>query len=422
MTALNERIGEIKRRLAWFQREDGARTVFGAGDHGYRTDSPLDEDALAAFEREHDVALPDSYRAFLREVTNGGAGPYYGLSPVEPLVRDTLPSHHVAAYDSDGNKLAEAGTGPREVPDATSSLARPFPLAGEWSPDDGPLPVDAGASPYDGCVHLAEQGCGYFDFLVVRGPAAGQVWSDYTAGHGSITRSHDDFLDWYEQWLDRAQIEWLERNAIGMALWAPRNYPGIEEAVALLEAALDHKPTWATGWRTLGYVRLNREQLDEAAEAFERAGEHGTDEPVPRLELDRARVARFRGDTEAALAAVDRGLAEQRIWASTADELRKERLGALDHLGRADDALVALRDMVDNVYFHREYHFELAFRTLSRDEADEAWAVLDRAVTDNIGPNRHRDKATHDAVYGEFAQWLAERGHESLVEVVRARG
>ena len=421
MTSITERIAQIVSRLEWLQQQDGAATVFGASEHRYRTDNPLTDEALAAFEAEHDVVLPERYRAFLREVTDGGAGPYYGLSAIEPLVRDTLPSHHVVAYDSDGNELAAAGTGPREMPDVASTLARPFPLAAEWSPQDGPLPVADGTSPYDGCVHLAEQGCGYFDFLVVRGPAAGQVWSDYTAGDGAIVKCHDDFLDWYEQWLERAQIEWLEKNAIGMALWAPRNFPGIDDALALLEAGLERSPKWATGWRTLGYVRLNREQFDESLDAFEQAAEHGKDEPVARLHLDRARVARFRSSPEQALEELARGLSQNGIWASTKDELRKERLGALDHLERFEEALATLQDMIDNTYFHLDYHFDLALRRLSRDEADQAWATLDHAVTKNIGPNRHSEKATKESVYGQFADWLAECGEDELVEIVRAR-
>lgn len=40
-------------------------------------------------------------------------------------------------------------------------------------PEDG--------NPYDGCVELADVGCGYFHLLVVAGPRAGEVWSDTTA-------------------------------------------------------------------------------------------------------------------------------------------------------------------------------------------------------------------------------------------------
>jgi hypothetical protein len=393
MATITERIANVKRQLDWLQREDGARTVFGASQHEYRTDSPAADELLAAFEADHDLTLPESYRAFLGSVTNGGGGPYYGLSPLEPL----------------------------EVHDGTCTIARPFPLTAEWSPKDGSPPIEDGASPHDGCVHLADQGCGYFDFIVVRGPAAGQVWSDYTAGDGSIAKSYDDFLDWYEAWLEQAQIEWLDKNAIGMALWAPRHYPGIDDAVALLEKGIERSPKWATGRRTLGYVRLNREQFDGALAMFEEAAELGKDEPQARLQLDRARVARFQGDPEGALTNLDQGLAQASVWAATKDELLKERLGALDHLERPDDALATLQDMVEDTFFHLDYHFDLAYRRLRREEPDLAWAALDHAVTENIGPNRHNDKATKDSVYGQFADWLAECEEPALAQLVRAR-
>ncbi len=417
---LEGRAAAIRERLGWFADNDSAATVFGASQHGWRLEPVQSEEALAAFETEHGVTLPAEYRAFLRHVGNGGAGPYYGLSALAPLERDTMPSHHVVAKDAEGNVLAQGGTGPRPVPDARSTLARPFPLTGEWAPGDGAAPVAKGASVYDGCVHLAEQGCGYFDFLVVKGEAAGQVWSDYTAGDGPIAKAADDFLSWYEGWLERAQVEWLQENAIAMALWAPRHYPGIDECVRLLDAALEDKPEWGQGCRIRGYVHLNREAWDDAGACFEKAAEHGRDEPAARLHLDRARLARFREDLETARKEADAGLAESNLWASTDTELRQERLMACDALGDAEGALATLEGLAANSYFTLEHHFRLAGRRLTRDEPELAWKVLDQAVADDIGPERGRQKATRRRVYGDFAAWLEEIGHADLAARAKA--
>ena len=85
---------------------------------------------------------------------------------------------------------------------------RPFPLDTAFEPlllYDLPA-LRPGATPYDGCLQLCEHGCGYFDFLVVTGPLAGQVWSDDMAAvrNGSIRPTGLGFLAWYEQWLDGA--------------------------------------------------------------------------------------------------------------------------------------------------------------------------------------------------------------------------
>lgn len=411
----------IRERLAWFGDNDSAATVFGASQHRWKVEPALDEGALVAFEAEHGVTLPAEYRAYLRHVGNGGAGPYYGLSPLAPLERDTMPSHHVVAKDAEGNVLAQGGTGPRPVPDVRSSPSRPFPLTKEWSLADGAAPVEPEASVYDGCVYLCEQGCGYFDFLVVNGEAAGQVWSDYTAGDGSIVKAADDFLGWYERWLESAHVEWLVENAIPMALWAERHHPGIDECVQLLDAALEEKPEWGQGWRIRGYVHLNREQWDDAKRCFEKGAEHARDEPKARLHLDRARLARFTEDMETVKHEADAGLAESNLWASTEGELRQERLMACDALGDAEGAIETLEGLVANTYFTLEHHFRLAGRRLSRDEPQLAWKVLDQAVEDDIGPNRGRQKATRRGVYAEFAGWLEQIGHAELAARAKAQ-
>ncbi|SCK06305.1 SMI1 / KNR4 family (SUKH-1) [Streptomyces sp. SceaMP-e96] len=77
--AVRARIGELALRDPEFTR-------FGSDEHRYRLTPPLPEAALRAFEERHAVRLPDSYRAFLARVGGSGAGPQYGLLPLdEPL-------------------------------------------------------------------------------------------------------------------------------------------------------------------------------------------------------------------------------------------------------------------------------------------------------------------------------------------------
>ncbi|MCA9606611.1 MAG: SMI1/KNR4 family protein, partial [Myxococcales bacterium] len=183
---------------------------------GWEIPDPAPEDALAAYEAEHGVTLPAEYRAFLGQVANGGPGPDYGLNalgavpmPTEGFVRVTS-----TITTKDGQQLS-AGTGERPSFERPPAMDRPFAIEAEWCPVDragAPQapPVSGDEHPYDGTLFLVDKGCGYFDFLVVTGPRAGQVWTDFTAGDGSIFPvDAGGFLDWYEAWLDEAVVGWL---------------------------------------------------------------------------------------------------------------------------------------------------------------------------------------------------------------------
>ncbi len=59
---------------------DARRDVLGADRHDYVLGAPVAEEVVARFEAVHG-ALPPSYRRFIREVGDGGAGPGVGLFP-----------------------------------------------------------------------------------------------------------------------------------------------------------------------------------------------------------------------------------------------------------------------------------------------------------------------------------------------------
>src|SRR4051812_23755614 len=62
---------------------DRALRRFGAAQHRYALAPPLDAAALAAVEAALGAALPDELRAFAGELAAGGAGPGYGIVPVD---------------------------------------------------------------------------------------------------------------------------------------------------------------------------------------------------------------------------------------------------------------------------------------------------------------------------------------------------
>jgi hypothetical protein len=153
---------------------------FGSEKHQFQLNPPLPEQAVAEFERRAGVRLPEDYRCFLLEAGNGGAGPYYGLLPLE-------------RWDD-----AESGEPP-------SRLALPCPLRPDMPEGVGwtqALNCEADEL-FQGTLALVEQGCTYCSLLVVSGEYRGRVINVDLERHTAPYFVHNPgFLSWYERWLD----------------------------------------------------------------------------------------------------------------------------------------------------------------------------------------------------------------------------
>lgn len=160
--------------------------IHGASVHRYELAPPISPDELASFEGRLGVRLPPEYREWLTRGGNGGAGPMYGVLPLS-----------------------------KEAEDAVIDYAADFPFTAD-SPCP-PVAEDAEAAwsenircIFSGVTFLANEGDGMYDLLVLRGPAAGQVWWHSYEHAAALPILHPatgrplTFLDWYELWLDRA--------------------------------------------------------------------------------------------------------------------------------------------------------------------------------------------------------------------------
>jgi hypothetical protein len=137
---------------------DPALRRFGAARHRYRLDPPLDADARAAIERRIGP-LPDDVGELAGQLAAGGAGPGYGLVPLDRAA-------HVTG--------APAAAGPA------------------WTRG---LPV-------------ADLGCGYAAVVALDGPARGEVWIDARA-IGVVALIHASLTAFYLDWIDRlAHARW----------------------------------------------------------------------------------------------------------------------------------------------------------------------------------------------------------------------
>lgn len=80
---MDPRIPRLRRKLAAIPFQPLRSHSFGEEQHKFRPGPKLAEARVAAFEAEHDIALPDAYRQFLTHISGSGAAPYYGLIPLE---------------------------------------------------------------------------------------------------------------------------------------------------------------------------------------------------------------------------------------------------------------------------------------------------------------------------------------------------
>ncbi len=326
---------------------DRDRQVFGAGTHDYELALPLTDTELAALEAQFGE-LPEEYRAFVCQLGAHGAGPYYGLtSPEVPDVpfADEPPDPSRAFRCDD---YAEHGTAPGLL---------------------------------DGTLALAEQGCGGRSVLVIRGPRRGEVWSDWTRERGAVGPEAASFFGWYEAWLDRAMLEWVEGAAPRIALDGPDDPAELEAIAAVFELVVRSSAGDPAMLRTLGYLHLREERWADASAAFDDAAEAGAQEPVARRHLDRARLALAKGAREQAIAEAERGLACDELWDATCDELRDVLERALGAAGRDDEALAVLDLRAAECQFSFSLHHRLARERIARGDVHGAGAALERAAS-----------------------------------------
>ncbi len=132
------------------------------------------------------------------ELGYGGAGPYYGLFPLD-------------GSDPEDFTKIERIRKPFRWTEAFNPAQWDDPCSQEdvWC-DEG---VDEGENPQvilevPGALYICRYGCALRFFSVVSGFSLGEVWMDRQADDGGLhpVRGEDGgrrgFVEWYEEWLD----------------------------------------------------------------------------------------------------------------------------------------------------------------------------------------------------------------------------
>lgn len=200
------------------RRIDRKCELFGASEHQYKLNPPLDAAAVRSAEEQYHFTFPEDYFRFITEVANGGAGPDYGIMPFEEsLMSGAYDGYREAYRRSLGTPFAPRPMTPEEA--ESSSYAQD---AYEREPDKFFLyekEEDADCDT-DGFFVLGTHGCQWDFGLVVSGERKGQVFTtDNEGGYRFLAHSFSEF---YRRWLD-----WLsdpENIQKELKLW--RELPG----------------------------------------------------------------------------------------------------------------------------------------------------------------------------------------------------
>ncbi|NDU75807.1 SMI1/KNR4 family protein [Actinomadura sp. DSM 109109] len=142
-------------------------------------------DDIVELEQRFDIRLPETYRNFVLQIGDGGAGPGQGLWSLRRSIRWADRGVYAPRY-----------------------LATPFPFTarvpGEYFDE---LDVDGHHDDLlTGSMIIAEIGQGAYFRLVVTGATRGRIWRDDVCLPGGALSPGLDFADWYTNWLQRLGV------------------------------------------------------------------------------------------------------------------------------------------------------------------------------------------------------------------------
>lgn len=199
MSDFSEQIQRIKAKLPVAKLKDKNLKVFGSSSHEYKINKPAKISEIEKFENKCNIELPYCYRTFLLEVGNGGnsfmkagAGPYYGIFPLGVNIDDLV---------ENAEKYL-----------ANKCILHPDLNKEEWKELNKNIDADEDISDEDfekerskifgGILPITSQGCTYINGIVLNGPFKGRILNlDFDSQRPLFTHE-DNFLDWYERWLD----------------------------------------------------------------------------------------------------------------------------------------------------------------------------------------------------------------------------
>ncbi|WP_108422478.1 SMI1/KNR4 family protein [Flagellimonas amoyensis] len=213
MTDFTEQIHRIKEKLVLAKKVDKHFSAFGAASHKYALDPPASIAEVEAFEKRYGIRLPEGYRAFVLNIGNGGAsfhnsgaGPYYGIYPLGNYLDDLILKDKDVERHLKKTCMLFPGLSEKQWDKLTDPLYSEGISDADFAELNGTL--------YGGILPLGTQGCSYIHALVLSGPYCGRIVNMARSEQMEPRfSSGENFLDWYEQWLDEIISGNLIRNS-----------------------------------------------------------------------------------------------------------------------------------------------------------------------------------------------------------------
>jgi len=188
-----QQIVRIKEKFAQAKEIDREFKVFGASYHQYRLGRTATQKEVSDFEERYSVELPECYKAFITE--------FCGISAIEPTEdrNSFIPAPFYGFFSF--NHLFDAFEGVYDYQKYLQKEAYISPCMRWWSEWNGFENEDMDEFLY-GLLPIGQEDIeGYYVYLILNGKYKGRVvYSDlYSISHFCY---EDNFLDWYERWLD----------------------------------------------------------------------------------------------------------------------------------------------------------------------------------------------------------------------------
>ena len=266
-------------------------TARGGDATPYTPRDPMSATSIAAFEATHGIELPSDYRDLVEHL-GIGIGPDSGILPLAAFTPSRMPSVTTTISSADGSITASAGTGPRPSLGRAANMAKPMPLDRRWEVGT-PLSLAADEHVYDGCIELADLGCGYMLLLAISGPLANLVWEDTTAAYANgALHPIGPFRTWFDAWLDES-LAWLA-SGVARSEVASSSKGVLKAALRVIEPVCLDEPHLLA---CLAYVKLALGDRAAALALLEQVP--AADAPALRSQIYAKEIAAVSRDTPA---------------------------------------------------------------------------------------------------------------------------
>lgn len=196
MKNFSAQIGRIKTKLPKAARADRGLKIFGASSHKYLLSKPAPIEAVISCENTYGIYLPECYKAFVLQVGNGGcsyensaAGPFYGIYPLGKNLNEFADEEYLK-----NDCILQPDYSDEQWDKVTSRLENDAISDEEADKEMGQI--------YGGILPIGSQGCSYFHGLILNGEYRGRVVNLDMGGQKPRFAFEENFLDWYERWLD----------------------------------------------------------------------------------------------------------------------------------------------------------------------------------------------------------------------------